>query len=163
MAIRNLIGKIPGAPNFQYREFVRSDTALRKGIKNEPTEQEWVNIESLASRVIQPIRTEFGRMRITSGFRSKVLNVSIGGSETSNHCRGEASDIEPIDTNIKLVDIIVWAINNLEFRNVILEYAPDGWIHIDYREGHNIKRIKLKDDDHDYEIVTVEQLQQLYG
>ena len=161
--MRNLNDKIPGAPNFQYREFVRSDTAIRKGIVNMPNEVEWENIERLAVNVLQPVRDQFGSIRITSGFRSKELNVAIGGSETSNHCRGEASDIEPIQTNISLLDIVIFIHDNLYYRNMIAEFLPDGWIHVDYRKGQNIKRLKLKDKKHNYTEVSLQYLKELYG
>jgi len=162
--MRNLNDKIPGAINFQYREFIRSDTAIRKGINNTPNEEQWQNIERLAVKILQPIREEFGCIRITSGFRSKELNVAIGGSETSNHCLGEAGDIEPILTDVSLLDIVVFVYNELYYRNMIAEYIPnDGWVHIDYRQGQNIKKLKVKDKNHNYEEVTLDYLMELYG
>jgi len=161
--LRNLKNRIPGAPNFKYGEFIKSDVATRFGIINMPSDEEWEKIELLAVMVLQPVRNHFGRIRITSGFRSKKLNKTIGGSETSNHCRGEASDIEPLEEEVTLLDIIKWIYNNLEFRTLILEFPPDGWVHVDYRENSNIKRLRLKDKDHNYKDVTIEYLEKLYG
>ncbi len=90
------------APNFTYKEFVRSSTALRYGIRNNPNEPEWRSIERVASNIIQPVREEFGPIRITSGFRSVELCYKVGSSARSNHTRGEAIDFEPINTNITL-------------------------------------------------------------
>jgi hypothetical protein len=114
--MRNLNKKIPGAKNFRYKEFIRSDVAIRLGINNIPNEKQWRNIEKLAVNVLQPIRNKFGQIRITSGFRSIELNQAIGGSRYSNHCRAEAADVEPVDNNIKLVDIMEYIVENLEFR-----------------------------------------------
>ena len=161
--MRNLNKKILGAPNFRYKEFIKSDIALRKNIKNVPNKRQWKNIEKLAVNVLQPIRNKFGRIRITSGFRSIELNQAIGGSRYSNHCRAEAADIEPFDDNIKLVDIMEYIVENLEFRTVILEFPKMGWLHCDYRGGGNLKRIKLKDKNHHYKTVSVEYIRQLYG
>lgn len=159
----NLKDKIPGAENFTYGEFVKSDVAIRYGLKNIPTEEQWKKIEKLATRVIQPIRNKFGQIRITSGFRSVDLCLLIKSSHKSNHTKGEAADIEPYNPSIPLLDIVKWIYNNLEFRTLILEYAPDGWIHIDYREGENIKRLQLKDDNHNYVNVDIKYLENIYG
>ena len=161
--MRILNSKIPGAPNFKYKEFIKSSTAIRLGIDNTPTEKEWQNIEKLAVNVLQPIRQKFGRIRITSGFRSKQLNKSIGGSTSSNHCRGEAADVEPLEDGVTLLDILEYIINDLEFRNVILEYPPDGWVHVDYRETNNPKRIRLKDKTHNYSEITLVEIKNIYG
>ena len=161
--MRNLNSKIPGAPNFKYKEFIKSDAAIRLNIDNTPTEQEWKSIEDLAINVLQPIREKFGRIHITSGFRSKQLNKAIGGSTSSNHCNGEAADIEPLENNVTLFDILKFIVNQLKFRNVILEYPPDGWIHIDYRKDNNLNRIRLKDKIHNYVQISLNDIRDLYG
>lgn len=159
----DLNASIPGASNFQYKEFIRSESAMRKGIDNIPEEWQWYNIEDLAVNVLQPVRDYFGRTRITSGFRSKELNVSIGGSRYSNHCRGQASDIEPVDTRIKLFHILDFIYRELPFRNLILEYPPYGWVHVDYRKGFNSRKLKIKKDaTQDYEEVSINYLRRKY-
>lgn len=160
--MRNLNDKLPEAENFKYKEFLRSQVALRKGIKNEPTEEQWKCIELLAKEVLQPVREKFGRIRITSGFRSMELCEAVGSNSKSNHTRGQASDIEPVGTDVKLIDIIEFIYTELEFRAVIAEYFPDGWIHVAYREGGNIKRLQLKDKKHNYKIVSLNYLKSLY-
>jgi hypothetical protein len=161
--MRNLNKKIPGAPNFRYKEFIKSDVALRKNIINIPNEKQWRNIEKLAVNILQPIRNEFGSIRITSGFRSIELCLAIGSFKWSNHAKGEAADVEPFDDNVKLVDIMEYRVENLEFRTVIAEWFPGGWVHSDYREGGNLKRIKLKDKNHHYKTVSMEYIRKLYG
>ena len=160
--MRKLNDKIPGAESFSYKEFVRSQTALRKGIKNEPTDEEWECIEKLAVNILQPVRNEFGRIRITSGFRSVELCEAVGSNKNSNHARGQAADIEPIDPKTKLIDVVEFICSGLEYRAVIAEYFPDGWIHVAYREGGNIKKLKLKDEKHSYEEVSLNYLKSLY-
>jgi zinc D-Ala-D-Ala carboxypeptidase len=160
--MRNLNAKLPDAGSFRYKEFVRSQTALRRGIKNEPTEEQWQCIELLAKEVVQPIRNEFGRIRITSGFRSVELCEAVGSNKNSNHARGQAADIEPIGSDVKLIDIMEFICNELEYRAVIAEYFPGGWIHVAYREGGNVKRLKLKDKKHNYENVSLNYLKSLY-
>ena len=100
--------EIPGAPNFTYREFILSQEATRKSIDNIPNAEAWKNIESLAVNILQPVREKFGPIRITSGYRSPQLNISIGGSQNSNHCLGQAADIEPLTKGVKMIDIIAF-------------------------------------------------------
>lgn len=160
--MRNLNEKIPGAPNFKYKEFVKSTTALRKGIKNEPNEEQWECIELLAKEVLQPVREKFGRLRITSGFRSVELCEAVGSNKYSNHARGQAVDIEPLSDDFTLFDIIEFIHDNLEYRALIAEYFPDGWVHIAYRKNANVKRLKLKDENHNYDSVDIGYIRNLY-
>ena len=127
---RNLSDRIPGAANFKYKEFVRSDVAKRKDIDNTPEDWQWENIERLAVNVLQPVRDQFGPIRITSGFRSVELCSAIGSSANSNHARGEAADIEPVNDDVTLTEIMDWIDKNLDYRELIAEYFPDGWIHV---------------------------------
>lgn len=152
-----------GTFNFKYGEFTKSSTALRKGIDNTPSDKHWESIEDLASNVLQALRDEFGPIRITSGYRSEELCIAVGSSKNSNHARGQAADIEPYDSSIKLISILEYIVENLEFRTVIAEYFPDGWIHVDFRTGGNVKRIKLKDANHNYENVSLDYIKQIYN
>jgi len=153
---------IKNAPSFKYREFVKSDTAIRLGIKNVPSIEQWRNIELLAKNVLQPVRDKFGPIRITSGFRSQALNSAIGGSKTSNHCFGYAADIEPVSSNKKLIIIIEWIYYNCDFRELIAEYFPQGWVHVAYVENRNDKILKLKDKKHNYQVIDINYLLSLY-
>ncbi len=161
--LRNLNNKIPNAVNFQYKEFVKSTIAIRFNILNEPSEKEWLKIETLAVNVLQPVREKFGGIRITSGYRCEELNTKVGSGSYSNHIKGEAVDIEPLNINITNLDVLIWIYENLEFRTLIYEYGHDGWIHVDFRDGGNNKTLKLKDKDHNYTEVTVNYLKQIYA
>ena len=149
--------------NFQYKEFIKSNTALRKGIPNIPTENHWQAIERLTRNVLQPVREKFGRVRITSGYRSPGLCEAVGSNKNSNHARGEASDFEPLRNNVTLYQVLAWIYRNLDFRELIAEYFPDGWIHVAYREGANDRILKLKDANHNYSQVELSHIQKLYG
>lgn len=149
--------------NFQYKEFTKSNTALRKGIANIPNNDQWESVERLTLNILQPVREKFGRMRITSGFRSPELCIAVGSSRSSNHCRGEAADFEPLRNNVTLYQVLAWIYRNLEFRELIAEYFPDGWIHVAYREGANEKILKLKDQNHNYSRVDLSYIQKIYG
>lgn len=146
---------IPGAKNFKYKELIISPTAVKHNIQNTPSEKEIEKLEILARKVLQPIRDQFGPIRISSGFRSKELNSFIGGSIFSNHVRGEAADLSPF-RNIQIEYIMKWVDENLEFRNMIYEYGR--WIHIDYRENANLKVIKVKTEDYNYKKINIQEL-----
>ena len=89
--------------------------------------------------------------------------LKVNSSSTSNHTRGQAGDIEPYDPSIKLFDVLEWIYFNCEFRELIAEYFPDGWIHIAYREGGNSKTLKLKDSNHNYARVDIAYVKSIYG
>jgi hypothetical protein len=158
----DLSDKVEGAPNFRYWELYWSDTALRKGINNMPTPEEWVKLERIAREILQPIRTKFGAMRINSGYRSVELCLAMGSSKNSNHARAEAFDIEPYNNKIPLIEVINWINDHLEFRELIAEYFPNGWIHVASRPGSNDRIIKLKDSTHNFDRVSMDDLNELY-
>ena len=150
--------------NFKWYEFFKSQVAERKEISNIPKEgYVYVNIKELVENVLQPIRDEFGPIVINSGYRSLKLNTVIGGSVMSNHCNGTAADIEPINPSVNYINIIEWIHNTISYRELIAEYFPTGWIHVAYREGENNRQLKLKDDVHNYERISISKLKELYG
>ena len=131
--------------NFSLSELTRSQTATRKGIVNQPDDEQLANLVALCENVLQPIRDHFGTsVRISSGLRVPELNAAIGGSTTSDHCRGMAADIEvPSVDNLELAR---WIENSgFAFRQLILEYydgTPDsGWIHVSYNPADNKRQV----------------------
>ena len=78
---------------------------------------------------LQPIRDKFGRVDVNSGYRSEAVNLAIGGSETSQHCKGEAADIRTPDAD--LWQVYLWILDNLNFGQCIYEIKGEAiWIHI---------------------------------
>jgi|TARA_Y100000031_G_scaffold109670_1_gene120702 hypothetical protein len=126
--------------NFSLQEFTKSQTAERRGIDNTPVEGHLENAKALFENVVQPVRDNFGVTVINSGYRSGDLNYAIGGSNTSQHCKGQAVDIEcPGTPNY---DVAKWIEDNLDFDQLILEFytpgIPDsGWIHVSYKTEDN--------------------------
>ena len=118
--------------NFSLSELTKSDTAIRRGINNNPTAEQVDKLKLLCENILQPVRDHFGRVKITSGFRSPELCVAIGSSVNSQHAKAEAADFECVGVdNAELAD---WIYNNLEPDQLILEfYTPgepnSGWIH----------------------------------
>ena len=121
--------------NFSLLELTKSDTAIRKGINNNPSAEQIEKLKPVCENILQPVRDHFGRVKITSGFRSVELCEAIGSSARSQHARAEAADFECIGVdNAELAD---WINKNLDYDQLILEfYTPgepnSGWIHCSY-------------------------------
>ena len=156
--------------NFSLKEMIKSSTAIRLGVDNTPSEFHISNLKDLCVNILQPGREEFGRIDINSGYRSPELCERIGSSKTSNHAFGFAADIEPNDPDETFVTnfmVLKWIAENLEFKELIAEYFDKddknaGWVHVAYQEGNNRGTIKLKDKNHNYTHVTLEELTALY-
>ena len=131
--------------NFTLEELTKSETALRFDLDNEPNDEQLANLVALCECVLQPVRDHFGKgVKVNSGLRTPEVNAKVGGSKTSDHCKGMAADIEiPGVANAELAK---WIVDNLEFRQVILEFytpgIPDsGWVHVSYNSGDNKKQV----------------------
>ena len=85
--------------NFTLSELIKSDTAIRKGINNNPNAEQIEKLKLLCENILQPVRDHFGRVKVTSGFRSSELCVAIGSSVNSQHAKAEAADFEVIGTD----------------------------------------------------------------
>jgi hypothetical protein len=118
-------------------EVTRSETAKRKGVSNMPTPEHLENFKLLAEKVFEPIREHFKvPIHLSSGYRSKELNKAIGGSLTSQHCTGEAIDIDMDGsasgvTNKMVFDYIK---ENLNFDQLINEFDYS-WVHVSYNSN----------------------------
>ena len=127
-------------------EVTRSDSAKRHNIDNTPTPEHLENFKLLAEKVFEPIRLHFKTpIFISSGYRSKALNDLIKGSASSQHCKGEAIDIDMDGskggvTNKMVFDFIV---SRLDFDQCIHEFGTDenpDWVHVSYTKGKNRKQ-----------------------
>jgi hypothetical protein len=118
-------------------ELIRSESAKRNGINNMPTPEHIENLKALAENIFEPIRTEFRvPIYISSAYRSKALNQAVKGSATSQHCKGEAIDID-MDShshNISNKDIFDFIVAKLPFDQVINEFEY-AWIHVSYKKN----------------------------
>ena len=130
-------------------EVTRSETAKRKGISNTPTAEHLENFKLLAENVFEKIRAHFGvPIHISSGYRSKELNDAIGGSQTSQHSKGQAIDIDMdgSSSDVTNADIYNFINDNLDFDQLIWEFGTDknpDWVHVSYTKDKNRKQ-KLK-------------------
>ena len=129
--------------NFSLHELTKSETALRLDMDNTPGPTEIANLTELAGKVLQPVRDHFAKgVKINSGFRHPDVNAKVGGSKTSDHCKGQAADMEI--PGVANADLAQWVKDNLEFTQLILEFytpgIPDsGWVHVSY-DPNNLKK-----------------------
>ena len=122
--------------NISYKEGVYSNTAIRRGIDNVPNEEQLSNMKLLAEKVFQPLREWVGKpIKINSFFRSPELNTAIGGSSKSQHCKGQAIDIDDTFGYVSNAEMYHWIKENLDFDQMIWEFGDDdnpNWVHISY-------------------------------
>ena len=125
--------------NFSLAEMVKSQTAERKGIPNQPNDEQIESMVMLCENILQPVREEFGSFIVSSGFRSPELCISIGSKVTSQHAKGEAADFEVAGYDNH--DLCVWIQDNLVFDQLILECyngeMNSGWVHCSYAATDN--------------------------
>jgi hypothetical protein len=130
--------------NFSLQEMIKSETALRRDMDNTPHSDEVVqNLTTLCEQVLQPLRDVYGvGIKVNSGYRSPDVNAAVGGSRTSDHCKGQAADIEI--PGVANADLAQYIADNFHFTQLILEFytqgIPDsGWVHVSY-DANNLKR-----------------------
>ena len=136
--------------NFVLSEITRSNTAKRLGISNEPEKKHLESLQRIVTNLLQPMRNALGPIRISSGYRNPQLNRAIGGSTKSQHCKGQALDLQFWEKgemcNKKIYD---WVLKSgIEFDQMINEFDY-AWIHISLKKKDNRKEIleAYKDDE----------------
>jgi len=118
------------------KESVYSRTALRLGIDNTPTEEHRDNMVKLAEEVFEPLRAYVGGpIKINSFYRSPELNKAIGGSSKSQHCHGQAIDIDDTFGRMSNAEMYEFIKENLDYDQMIWEFGDDNnpnWVHVSY-------------------------------
>jgi hypothetical protein len=132
-------------------EVTKSDTAKRLGISNTPTEAHLENLKMLADRIFEPIREHFGvPIHISSGYRSAELNkATAGSSATSQHCLGQALDLDQdgFNTGVSNADVFNFIHKNLNYDQLIWEYGTDknpDWVHVSYSPSGKQRKSTLR-------------------
>ena len=134
--------------HISYKEGVYSITAIRKGIDNTPNNDQLLKMVSVAEEVFEPLRAYVGGpIKINSFFRCPELNTAIGGSSKSQHCKGQAIDIDDTFGRMTNAEMYNFIKDNLEFDQMIWEFGDDNnpdWVHISYvsEEGNRNRCLK---------------------
>ena len=119
-----------------YAEAIHSNTAKSRGIDNTPRQTQVEAMKLLAEKVFEPLREWVGGpIKVNSFFRSEALNEAIGGSGTSQHCKGQAIDIDDVYGRKSNAEMYNWIKENLDFDQMIWEFGTDmqpNWVHVSY-------------------------------
>ena len=123
--------------NLSLAEVMKSATAIKHGIANEPSLEHLINLKAVAINIFQPCRDYFGKpLAVTSGYRSPELNDLIGGSKRSQHSKGEALDLDAqVYGGFTNAELFHYIKDNLDFDQLIWEFGNDqepDWIHCSY-------------------------------
>ena len=122
--------------HISYKEGVYSRTALRRGIKNNPNADQMENMVAIAEEVFEPLRMWVGGpIKINSFFRSPELNKAIGGSGKSQHCHGQAIDLDDTFGRATNAEMFEFIKEHLDFDQIIWEFGDDtnpDWVHVSY-------------------------------
>ena len=134
--------------HISYREGVYSTTAKRLGLDNTPNNEQLNNMELIAHEVFEPLRTYVGGpIKINSFFRSPKLNKAIGGSSRSQHCKGQAMDIDDTYGRMTNAEMYHFIKEHLDFDQIIWEFGDDDnpdWVHVSYVSEEDNRRRCLK-------------------
>jgi len=138
--------------HFSLQEMTKSQTAVRMGIDNAPDDEQLQCLTDLCRNVLDHVRSEFGPLTPSSGFRSPALCEAIGSKPTSQHAKGEAADFEVM--GVDNMELATWIAHNLVFDQLILEYYKEdepnsGWVHCSYTADGNRNEV-LKFDGKTY-------------
>ena len=118
------------------REGVYSITATRRGIDNTPSKEHLENMKLLAEKIFEPLRKWVGGpIRINSFYRGPELNKAIGGSSKSQHCKGQAMDIDDTGCHKTNAEMYAWIKDNVDFDQMIWEFGNNenpNWVHVSY-------------------------------
>ena len=122
--------------HISYKEGVHSITAIRLGIENVPDNKQLNNMELISEKIFEPLRQWVGGpIKINSFFRCPDLNKAIGGSSKSQHCKGQAMDIDDTFGKATNAEMYRWVKDNLDFDQMIWEFGDDdnpAWVHVSY-------------------------------
>jgi hypothetical protein len=129
-------------------ELTHSETAIKLGIVNQPNQVQLANLIRLAEKVFEPAREHFNvPIHISSGYRIMNLNQAVKGSVTSQHCKGEAIDIDMQGSKVTNAILFHWIKDNLVFDQLIFEHGtkenPD-WIHVSYSDKNRNQVLRAK-------------------
>ena len=136
------------SPHFTLTEMCKSQLAIRRRIANQPHAAAIIAMRHLCQAILEPVRAPFCvPIMPSSGYRSLRLNRALGGSRTSQHCKGEAVDFEI--AGVTQMRLAGWIEANLAYDQIIVEYpqaecVSAGWLHVSYARDRNRKQTLTK-------------------
>jgi zinc D-Ala-D-Ala carboxypeptidase len=132
--------------HISYREATHSATAKRRGLDNTPNQEQLENMYKVAEFIFEPLRLFVGGpIKINSFFRSGDVNKAVGGTSRSQHCKGQAIDIDDVFGRKTNAEMFQYVRENLDFDQMIWEFGSNNnpsWLHISYvSKAENRNRI----------------------
>jgi hypothetical protein len=143
--------------NITYKEATRSDTAERNNLDNTPDSTQLKNMKMLAMYVFEPLRIWVGGpIKINSFFRAPDVNIAVGGSGTSQHCKGQAFDLDDTFGHKTNAEMFHYIKDNMDFDQMIWEYGDEtnpAWVHVSFKsDGNNRRQLLRKEKGKGYEL-----------
>lgn len=124
--------------HFTLDEFTFSQTAVRNGLDNTPSPAVIANLQNLCNNLLEPLRERVGPIRITSGYRSSLVNSRVGGASNSQHLYGEAADI--VVPGMSVYDVACLVRDEFKYDQVIQEFGR--WTHVSLRPNPTQNRMQ---------------------
>lgn len=142
--------------HFTLSQLTASNTARRLGINNTPTDPVVIqNLCNLCTNALDPIADQYSNVVVTSGYRGPDLNRNVGGAGNSQHCTGQAADLQFPGMNLS--QVFSWIQTNISFDQVIMEHdSSTTWIHVSYASSTANRRIAatLTKGSNNYQVVN---------
>ena len=135
------------SPHFSKQEMQRSATAIRLGLDNTPDAEAEANLQALCTHVLEPLRARFGRIIVTSAYRSKAVNEALFGEPPSQHLKGEAADIHVSNEEMGR-RYFRYIKHVLDFDQLLFEHVMNNgcmWLHVSYCRDSSRNRHKAKE------------------
>ena len=102
-------------------------------LANQPGDTELLYLLLLCERALEPIRVLWGcPVRVTSGYRSREVELAVSGKDYGQHRRGQAADICPLDPNLSVYEAYrrIYS-SGIPYDQLLLEGRPGHeWIHV---------------------------------
>lgn len=132
--------------HFSLEEATYSETAIRLGINNQPSDAQLENMK-IAAAGMEQVRALTGALRINSWLRLPEVNVAVGGSKISSHMDGWAIDcssskLSPYDI-CKLVEG-----SGIKFDQMIHEFGR--WMHISFAPEMRMQKLTIYKPENKY-------------
>ncbi len=131
------------SPNFSLEELTLSQSASRAGLDNTPSSAVLATLTNTAKN-LEAVRSLLNKpILVSSGYRSPLVNKSVGGAAKSQHVEGKAVDFTcpQFGTPRQIVDKLKGS--NIKFDQLILEF--DRWVHISFNGTMNRNQILVID------------------
>lgn len=125
--------------HFTLEEATYSETAIRLGINNQPSEAQLANMK-IAAEGMEQVRALTGALRVNSWLRLPEVNVAVGGSKVSSHMDGWAIDCSSSKLSPYEICKLVEG-SGIKFDQMIHEFGR--WMHISFAPEMRMQKLTI--------------------